>query len=77
VGEHRFALVTAGVPHLNQPELVDLVWLLHQRYGPLASRNSASAPPSADNTPHHCKLRARKPTEKRKPAGLDWASPVP
>ena len=30
------ALVTAGVPHLNQPELVDLVWLLHQRYGPLA-----------------------------------------
>lgn len=36
VGEHRFALVTAGVPHLNQPELVDLVWLLHQRYGPLA-----------------------------------------
>ena len=36
VGEHRFALVTTGVPHLNQPELVDLVWLLHQRYGPLA-----------------------------------------
>ena len=43
VGEHRFALVTAGVPHLNQPELVDLVWLLHQRYGPLASRTQLSA----------------------------------
>ncbi len=36
VGSHRFVLVLGGVPHLNQPALVDLVWLLHQRYGPLA-----------------------------------------
>ena len=43
VGSHRFVLILAGVPHLNQPPLVDLVWLLHQRYGPLASRTQLSA----------------------------------
>lgn len=37
VGNHRFVLILAGVPHLNQPELVDAVWLLYQRYGPLAN----------------------------------------
>ncbi|WP_374245015.1 roadblock/LC7 domain-containing protein [Zoogloea sp.] len=46
VGSHRFVLILAGVPHLNQPELVDLVWLLHQRYGPLAS----ALPAIADST---------------------------
>jgi hypothetical protein len=33
VGGQRFVLVIAGTPQLNQPELVDLVWLLQQRYG--------------------------------------------
>ncbi len=33
VGEHRFMLVIVGEPRLNRPELVDLVWLLVQRYG--------------------------------------------
>ncbi|MCK6373238.1 MAG: hypothetical protein L6Q69_03915 [Zoogloea sp.] len=46
VGSHRFVLILAGVPHLNQPGLVDLVWLLHQRYGPLAS----ALPVTADST---------------------------
>lgn len=43
VGDHRFVLVLGGVPYLNQPELVDLVWLLHQRYGPLNQVCTASA----------------------------------
>ena len=46
VGPQRFVLTISGVPHLNQPELVDLVWLLHQRYGPLAS--ALPAPQAAD-----------------------------
>jgi len=32
VGKHRFVLVMAGVPHLNQPDFVQLVWTLSMRY---------------------------------------------
>jgi hypothetical protein len=31
-GKQRFVLVVAGTPMFNRPELVDLVWVLHQRY---------------------------------------------
>lgn len=31
-GHERFVLVVAGMPTFNRPQLVDLVWLLHQRY---------------------------------------------
>ncbi|HHA19401.1 MAG: hypothetical protein DRQ39_09690 [Gammaproteobacteria bacterium] len=33
VGTHRFVLVIKGVPLLNQPALMKLVWLLSIRYG--------------------------------------------
>jgi len=33
VGGQRFALVLGGVPRLNQQALVDLIWILNQRYG--------------------------------------------
>lgn len=33
VGLHRFVLALGGLPALNQPALVDLVWALHVRYG--------------------------------------------
>ncbi len=32
VGKHRFVLVLAGVPHLNQPNFVKLIWMLSMRY---------------------------------------------
>lgn len=32
IGENRFVLVIAGVPHFNQPEFVDLIWALSKRY---------------------------------------------
>ena len=32
VGEHRFVLAIAGVPHFNQAEFVTLVWALILRY---------------------------------------------
>lgn len=31
-GKERFVLVVAGMPTFNRPQLVDLVWVLHQRY---------------------------------------------
>jgi hypothetical protein len=31
-GKQRFVLVVAGTPTFNRPELVDLIWVLHQRY---------------------------------------------
>jgi hypothetical protein len=31
-GKERFVLVVAGMPAFNRPQLVDLVWVLHQRY---------------------------------------------
>jgi hypothetical protein len=33
-GRERFVLVVAGMPTFNRPQLVDLVWVLHQRYAP-------------------------------------------
>jgi len=33
VDEQRFALVIGGVPRMNQQALVNLVWILNQRYG--------------------------------------------
>ena len=33
VGEHRFALVIGGLPQLNRPALIRLVWALMMRYG--------------------------------------------
>lgn len=33
VGKQRFALVIAGGPCFNQTPLVDLIWVLNQRYG--------------------------------------------
>jgi len=33
VDEQRFALVLSGVPRMNQQALVDLIWILNQRYG--------------------------------------------
>lgn len=32
IGEYRFVLVISGVPYLNQPTLVDLIWTLSRRY---------------------------------------------
>lgn len=32
IGEYRFVLVISGVPYLNQPTLVDLIWTLSKRY---------------------------------------------
>lgn len=33
IGEQRFVLVLGGYPRFNQPELVDLIWVLTTRYG--------------------------------------------
>ena len=33
VGTHRFVLVIKGVPLLNQPALMELIWVLSIRYG--------------------------------------------
>lgn len=33
VGEQRFTLVLSGVPHFNKNEIVELVWILVNRYG--------------------------------------------
>ncbi len=33
VGEHRFGLVIGGLPQLNRPALISLVWALMMRYG--------------------------------------------
>jgi hypothetical protein len=32
IGKNRFVIVISGVPHFNQPELVDLIWTLSVRY---------------------------------------------
>ena len=32
-GSQRFALIVGGVPHFNQQGLVNLIWILNQRYG--------------------------------------------
>lgn len=32
IGRNRFVIVISGVPHFNQPELVDLIWTLSVRY---------------------------------------------
>ena len=32
IGEHRFVLILTGLPNLNQPAFVDLVWVLTRRY---------------------------------------------
>ena len=37
IGEQRFVLVISGFPHLNQPELVSLIWTLYHRYGNLSN----------------------------------------
>lgn len=33
VGAYRFVLILTGLPHLNRPATVDLIWMLVQRYG--------------------------------------------
>ncbi len=33
VGSQRFVLVMTGLPHFNQPALIELVWILIRRYG--------------------------------------------
>lgn len=33
IGNRRFVLVMSGVPHLNHPDFVQLVWILTRRYG--------------------------------------------
>lgn len=33
IGGQRFVLILGGMPRLNQPELVSLVWILNSRYG--------------------------------------------
>ena len=33
IGSQRFVLVVGGVPHLNQPVLITLIWALSIRYG--------------------------------------------
>ena len=33
VGKHRFVLIISGAPKLDQPAMLDLVWLLFRRYG--------------------------------------------
>lgn len=33
VGDNRFVLILTGLPHLNRPATVDLIWMLVQRYG--------------------------------------------
>lgn len=36
IGDQRFVLVMSGVPHLNSPNFVELVWTLFLRYAPVA-----------------------------------------
>jgi len=36
IGKHRFVLIISGVPKLDQPAMLDLVWLLFRRYGTAA-----------------------------------------
>lgn len=38
IGKHRFVLIISGAPKLDQPAMLDLVWMLFRRYGgaPLA-----------------------------------------
>ena len=38
VGDRRFVLALGGLPALNHPALVDLVWALNMRYGRAAQR---------------------------------------
>ena len=33
IGSYQFVLILTGLPHLNRPATVDLIWLLVQRYG--------------------------------------------
>ena len=33
IGKHRFVLTISGIPTLNQPDFVSLIWLLSLRYG--------------------------------------------
>jgi len=33
IGKHRFALIISGAPKLDQPAMLDLVWMLFRRYG--------------------------------------------
>ena len=33
IGKNRFVIVISGIPHFNQPELVELIWALSIRYG--------------------------------------------
>lgn len=33
IGKHRFVLIISGAPKLDQPAMLDLVWLLFRRYG--------------------------------------------
>ncbi len=33
IGTQRFVLILGGMPHLNQPELLQLIWALSIRYG--------------------------------------------
>ncbi len=33
IGTQRFVLVLGGMPHLNQPELLQIIWALSIRYG--------------------------------------------
>ncbi len=37
IGSSRFVLVLSGLPNLNQPAFVDLVWLLGRRYAQMGS----------------------------------------
>ncbi len=34
IGKQRFVLVVSGIPRLNQPDFVNLVWTLSMRYAP-------------------------------------------
>ncbi|MEW5838524.1 MAG: hypothetical protein AB1717_06795 [Pseudomonadota bacterium] len=33
IGKHRFVLIISGAPRLDQPAMLELVWLLFRRYG--------------------------------------------
>lgn len=39
IGEQRFVLVVSGLPHLNHPEFVNLVWALSRRYSKSPKRS--------------------------------------
>ena len=34
IGKLRFVLVIQGMPRLNQPDFVKLIWILNLRYSP-------------------------------------------